>query len=101
MDNLQNGTLNTAARSVGRDPQVAAWTADLVGIPLVIHGDQVTSLAAVGGRDAGSLLPVLIAGRCPAARTRSCSGSGRWRRPAPASGAVLTATLPGFADGNN
>ena len=53
VDNLQNGTLNTAARSIGRDPQVAAWSADLVGIPLVIHGDQVTSLAAVGGRDAG------------------------------------------------
>ena len=96
VDNLQNGTLNTAARSVGRDPQVAAWTADLVGIPLVIRGDQVTSLAAVGGRDAGSLQAVLIAGRLPRGAHEIVLGERTMAALGARVGSVLTASLPGF-----
>ena len=96
VDNLQNGTLNTAARSIGRDPQVAAWSADLVGIPLVIHGDQVTSLAAVGGRDAGSLQPVLIAGRFPRGAHEILLGERTLAALGARIGSVLTASLPGF-----
>jgi len=96
VDNLQNGTLNTAARSVGRDPQVAAWTADLVGVPLVIHGDQVTSLAAVGGRDTGSLQAVLIAGRMPRGAHEIVLGERTMAGLGARIGSVVTASLPGF-----
>jgi hypothetical protein len=96
VDNLQNGTLTTAARSVGRDPQVAAWGADLVGAPLVIRGDQVTSLAAVGGRDAGSLLPVLIAGRWARGAHEIVLGERTMAGLGARMGSVLTASLPGI-----
>jgi ABC-type lipoprotein release transport system permease subunit len=96
VDNLQNGTLNTAARGVGRDPQVTAWAAELVGVPLVIHGDQVTSLAAVGGRDAGSVLPVLITGRLPRGAHEIVLGERTMAALGARIGTVLTATLPGF-----
>jgi ABC-type lipoprotein release transport system permease subunit len=96
VDNLQNGTLNTAARSVGRDPQVAAWTADLVGIPLVIRGDQVTTLAAVGGRDADSLQAVLIAGRLPRSAHEIVLGERTMAALGARIGSVVTASMPGF-----
>jgi ABC-type lipoprotein release transport system permease subunit len=97
VDNLQNGTLNAAARGVGRDPQVAAWSADLVGTPLVIHGEQVTSLAAVGGRDADSLQAVLIAGRLPRGAHEIVLGERTMAALGARIGSVLTASLPGFA----
>lgn len=96
VDNLQNGTLNTAAQSVGRDPQVAAWTADLVGVPLVIHGDQVNSLAVVGGRDTVSLEPVLTAGRLPRGAHEIVLGERTMAALGARIGGVVTATLPGF-----
>ena len=96
VDNLQNGTLNAAARSVDRDPQVAAWAADLVGVPLVIRGNQVTSLATVGGRDAGSLQPVLIAGRFPRSAHEIMLGERTMAALGARIGSVLTASLPGF-----
>ena len=96
VDNLQNGTLDAAARSVGRDPLVAAWTADLVDVPLVIRGDQVTSLAAVQGRHADSLLPVLIAGRRPRNAHEIVLGARTMAAARAHIGTVLTASLPGF-----
>jgi ABC-type lipoprotein release transport system permease subunit len=96
MDNVQNGTLNAAAQSVGRDPQVAAWTADLVGAPLVIRGNQVTSLAVVGGRDAGSLQPVLIAGRLPRGAHEIMLGERTLAAAGARIGSVLTVSLADF-----
>jgi ABC-type lipoprotein release transport system permease subunit len=96
VDNVQNGTLNTAAQSVDRDPQVAAWTANSVGIPLMIHGDQVTVLAAVGGRDVGSVQPVLMEGRLPRGAHEIVLGARTMAALGARTGSVLTASLPGF-----
>jgi hypothetical protein len=74
---------------------VAAWTAELVGAPLVIRGNQVTSLVAVGGRDAGSLLPVLIAGRRPRGAHEIVLGERTLAAAGARIGSVLTASLPG------
>jgi ABC-type lipoprotein release transport system permease subunit len=96
VDNLQGGTLNAAAQSVGRDPQVAAWSADLVAVPLVIRGDQITTLATVGGRDTGSLQPVLIAGRLPRGAHEIVLGERTQAATGARLGSMVTASLPGF-----
>jgi hypothetical protein len=53
-----------AARSIARDPRVAAWATGYVGAPLNIRGVAVDSMAMNPGHG-GSMLPVPIAGHLP------------------------------------
>jgi len=88
--------MTAAAQSVDGDPQVAAWTADLVGVPLVAGSGQITTLVPVGGRDAGSLLPVLVAGHLPRGAHQILLGERTLAAARARIGTVLTVTLPGF-----
>ena len=53
-----------AARAVGRDGRVAAWSIGYVGAPLNIRGVEVDAIAMSPGHR-GSLLPITLSGRLP------------------------------------